>query len=377
MLGTIIFIGGKRADCKLLEKTFRCSDQDSDRWQVIRVTDSQRLDSLLDNGPRPLLGIVDPSIEWASWQGLIEQLDATAIPGAIYGTDTDGFDSDEAVSLGAVALYPGDTTGLLGVAQLATSLAKSVSAPVPPPSLPAIEKPAEELPPSTDDDQIVYAISHDFQAPLQLTRRYAQILADDYRSTLDDEGRELVSHLMANLSRTQEMLDELLDYSRLRTHGVILEDVDLNALVKETQDLFQLDLNEAGALITCDPLPVRSVDRRQFLRLFQNLIGNSIKFRSDLPLRISIHYKETDSEWRMSFSDNGVGIMEADANRLFDMFKRGKTNKEYPGNGMGLAICKRIVENHGGRIWATSGRVWATSAPGKGCSINCAIPLHR
>jgi len=366
MLGKILFIGGTRADSKLLENILNSGLLGSASVSVARATTIQEVDEALAAENPPFLGIVDTRIEWGQWQALVPQLVNASIPTILFGVSP-ALDTDEALSLGAIALFPGCSSGLLGVSQLASSYVESASQQVE--EIPQeTTQPAED--PGTLKDTIVYAISHDFQAPLQLSHRYARLLEEDYHSALGEEGSKIIDNLTSNLGLAQEMLDELLDYARLQTYDLKPEPVDLEQLLLSTLELFRIDLDAASAQVSSDSLPTHPVDRRQFKRLFQNLIANAIKFQRKKPLRISVRYKETAKRWGMSFRDNGIGIKESDTSKLFEMFKRGQTDKEYPGHGMGLTICKKIVENHGGRIWIKS-------IPGKGTSVNFALPLSK
>jgi len=366
MLGNILFIGGTRADSKLLQNILRGGEGALASATVARAINPQEVEQGLTQDKPPFLAIIDTRIDWAQWQDLVPQLTDAAIPTILFGVDP-GLDTDEALSLGVMGLFPGDSGGLLGISQLASTYKVSAAA-----------QQEENLHHTASQrtecdraqDKVFYAISHDFQAPLQLSHRYAQILEEDYQASLDDEGRKLINHLISNLGAAQEMLDELLDYSRLQTYELRPEPVDLEQLLLSTLELFQLDLDAASAQVSADTLPVHRVDRRQFQHLFQNLIANAIKFQREKPLRISVRYKETASKWGMSFRDNGIGIKDPDPNKMLEMFKRGQTDKEYPGHGMGLAICKKIIQNHGGHIWIKS-------VPGKGTSINFALPLSN
>jgi chemotaxis family two-component system sensor kinase Cph1 len=142
----------------------------------------------------------------------------------------------------------------------------------------------------------------------------------------------------------------------------------MNELLDEAIELYRLTLDEIGAHVTKQhELPRLNVDRRQFQRVFQNLIGNAIKFRSDRPLQITVRAQRVRDEWRIGIKDNGIGLSEADSKRIFGMFERSVDAEDLPGNGMGLAICKRIINNHGGKIWVRStpdsGSVFIFSVP--------------
>ena len=355
---SILFIGGNRTDSKLLQEILSGRDLPVS-ITVRRVSDHGEIQRALAEECRYLLQIIDVRCDW---QDLLPRIVETSAIAVLFGSNLSEDQADQALSLGATALFPADSGGLLGVARLAGELAGR--------STPDTQAPSSgQGPQPAGQDGLIYAISHDFQAPLQLAHRYAKVLDEDYRSGVDEDAGRIVDHLLVNLGRTQQMLDELLDYSRLQSEALMPEDVDLGKLLDETLDLYRLDLDEASAQVIAEPLPVAHVDPRQFLRLFQNLIGNSIKFRSDAPLRIWITLKQTADEWCISVRDNGIGIPEDNLSALFDMFRRGQTAHNKPGSGMGLALSKRIVENHGGRIWISS-------APGQGCNITLALPTE-
>lgn len=362
MLGTIVFIGGSRADGRLLAEIL-----DNRALPLTLRFHQAREAGDLDNaatGEDLLLWVVDARQGWTDWRDHLARAAGSAVPTALFGFDSTSGDPDEALALGAIAVYPGDSSGLLAVANLASTLAQVAASRCEHVARP--EKPQAKA----AQDQVLFAISHDFQAPLQLSHRYARVLNEDHRQLLDREGREIVDHLLANLDLSQEMLDELLDYARLQSAARHEQPLDLEAMLSETLELHRLDIDETSARVVTDKLPTVRGDRRQFQRLFQNLIGNAIKFRGDSPLAISVHCEKGDGEWRFSVCDNGIGFKESDKNRIFDMFKRSGTAADRPGNGMGLALCKSIIENHGGRIWANS-------APGQGCRINFSLPEGR
>jgi signal transduction histidine kinase len=194
------------------------------------------------------------------------------------------------------------------------------------------------------------------------------MLNEDYESSLGETGSKVLGHLQFNLSRTQEMLDELLDFSRLQSAEPERQPVDFNELLDETVELYRVTLDDIGGSVSKEQdLPILTVDRRQFQRVFQNLIGNAIKFRGEQPLEVTVRAQRVRDEWRIGIKDNGIGISEEDSERIFGMFERGGASEEYPGTGMGLAICKRIINNHGGRIWVRS-------SPGGGSVFIFSVP---
>jgi len=300
--------------------------------------------------------VLDDQQPWSDWQSVTTACGKSR-PNALQVLLTDSGQPERqvaALGAGIAAVYPRNSAGLIALAKLVSRLAArghSFSLRQDPQASEADTEADEQ----EDREKLVYAVSHDLQDPLQLARRYAEILNEDFERELGDSGSKVLEHLQFNLGRTQDMLDELLDYSRLENAPSDRRPVDLNELLDEVTALYKLTLDEIGGSITSQQsLPTLVVDRRQFQRLFQNLIGNAIKFRSDKPLQVTVRSQRVRNEWRIGVKDNGIGIAEEDAKRIFGMFERAGSSEDQPGNGMGLAICKRIVQNHGGKIWVRS-----------------------
>ena len=322
--------------------------------------------------------VIDDRQPWANWKSVVETC-AKSRPNALLVllVAHDRLERHEsALSAGIAAIYPRTSAGLVALAKLVTKMAAQHGGF----SLRG-EQTADAVATTGGSEQeregLVYAVSHDLQDPLQLARRYAEILDDDFDKALGESGAKVLGHLKFNLNRTQEMLDELLDYSRLQNAKPDLQPVDFNQLLDEVIGLYKLSLEEVGGTVDRQhSLPTLRVDRRQFQRVLQNLIGNAIKFRSERPLHITVRAQRVRNEWRIGVKDNGIGIAEKDARRVFEMFERSAGTEEHPGTGMGLAICKRIVENHGGKIWVRSspgsGSVFIFSVPQAGDSATLA-----
>ncbi len=313
--------------------------------------------------------VIDDRQPWADWQSVVETC-AKSRPNALLVllVAHDNIDRHEsALGAGIAAIYPRTSAGLIALAKLVSKMAvqgRGFSL--------SMDRQGTEAKPADsavqERERLAYAVSHDLQDPLQLARRYAEILDEDFEKELGDSGAKVLGHLKFNLNRTQEMLDELLDYSRLQNAKPDLQPVDFNELLDEVAGLYKLALEEVGGTIKCQhPLPTLVVDRRQFQRVFQNLIGNAIKFRSERPLRIAVRAQRVRNEWRIGIKDNGIGIAEQDAGRVFEMFERSAGSEDHPGTGMGLAICRRIVQNHGGKIWLRS-------SPGSGSVFIFSVP---
>jgi signal transduction histidine kinase len=313
--------------------------------------------------------VIDDRQPWATWQSVVETC-AKSRPNALLvllGANHRDDRQESALTAGIAAVYPRTSAGLIALAKLVSKLAVQGGSF----SLRMDRQLADakkEDSPEQERERLAYAVSHDLQDPLQLARRYAEVLDEDFEDALGDSGAKVLGHLKFNLNRTQEMLDELLDYSRLQNAKPDLQPVDFNELLDEVVDLYRLSIEEVGATINCQhSLPTLIVDRRQFQRVFQNLIGNAIKFRSERPLRITVRAQRVRNEWRIGVKDNGIGIAEQDAGRIFEMFERSAGSEDHPGTGMGLAICKRILQNHGGKIWVRS-------SPGSGSVFIFSVP---
>lgn len=222
-----------------------------------------------------------------------------------------------------------------------------------------------------DLELFAYVASHDLQEPLRMISSYLQLLARRYQDKLDQGAREFIDYAVDGATRMQRLISDLLDYSRVGTRGRPLAPTDFNVLLEETIANLSMAIKESQAVITHDELPVVLADESQMIRLLQNLIGNALKFRKrDAPPRIHVSARREGSEWVFSVRDNGIGIDPRFADRVFMIFQRLHTGEEYPGTGMGLAICKRIVERHGGRIWVES-------KPGVGSTFYFSLPLEK
>ena len=217
-------------------------------------------------------------------------------------------------------------------------------------------------------EQFAYVASHDLQEPLRAVTSYTQLLAQRYQGNLDAKADKYINHIVDGASRMQQLINDLLAYSRLGTQGKKFELADCNAAVQQSLRNLQIAIAEKKAVIACDEMPTVMADESQLVQLFQNLIANSIKFcRQDIPL-IDIAARRRENEWLFYVRDNGIGIDPEYADRIFIIFGRLHGRREYPGTGIGLAMCKRIVERHGGRIWVES-------QEGKGATFCFTIPI--
>ena len=219
-----------------------------------------------------------------------------------------------------------------------------------------------------DLQQFAYVASHDLQEPLRMVTSFVQLLAERYKGKLDKDADEFIGFAVDGATRMQALIEGLLDYSRVGTRGKEFAPTDSETALQQAEQNLKVAIEESGAEITHDPLPTVPGDDVQLTELLQNLIANAIKFhRADEPPRIHVSAEQQHGEWVFSVKDNGIGIESRHVDRLFKVFSRLHAPDEYPGTGIGLAVCKRIVERHGGRIWVES-------EPGKGSTFYFTIP---
>jgi PAS domain S-box-containing protein len=203
-------------------------------------------------------------------------------------------------------------------------------------------------------EQFAYVASHDLQEPLRMVASYTQLLGRRYEAKLDQDAREFMSYIVDGATRMKQLIEDLLAYSRVGTKGQEFKPVALEAPLRRALFNLRAGIEEAGAAVTYDPLPTAHGDEVQLGQLLQNLVGNALKFRSNSVPRIHIGVSEKNSEYQIEVRDNGIGIEPQYYERIFMVFQRLHNKGEYPGTGIGLAICKKVVERHGGRIWVES-----------------------
>ena len=214
---------------------------------------------------------------------------------------------------------------------------------------------AEELSRSNRElEQFAYVASHDLQEPLRMVASYVQLLARRYKGKLDEDADEFIDYAVDGANRMKQLIQDLLQFSRVTTKGKEFELTSFEDVLKKTLNNLKLALEDSDAVISNDPLPSLMADSSQMVQLLQNLIGNAIKFRGNKAPRIHIGSEKTEKGWLFSVQDNGIGFDIQYKDRIFDIFQRLHTKDEYEGTGIGLAVSKRIVERHGGRIWVES-----------------------
>lgn len=237
----------------------------------------------------------------------------------------------------------------------------------------------EELARSNADlEQFAYVASHDLQEPLRMVSAYTQLLADRYRGKLDDQADKYIHYAVDGAARMQSLIHDLLAFSRVGRHGTAVAITDCNEVVQQVLENLQAAILESHAVVTCGPLPRLIASGSQLQQVFQNLIGNALKFRGSQTPVIEVSARKSGTDWLFSIADNGIGISPENAENVFIIFNRLHTHTEYPGNGIGLAICKKIVERHGGTIRALphegGGTIFEFTLPDRGSSPSPEIP---
>lgn len=221
---------------------------------------------------------------------------------------------------------------------------------------------------NTELKKFAYVASHDLQEPLNQVANYVQLLQLRYRENLDEDAHEFIQFAVDGVSLMQTLIDDVLAYSKVDLQAVEFQLTEVETALTKALNNLRGRIAANGAIITHDPLPTVMADGTQLMQLFQNLIGNAIKFRSDQPPEIHIGAKRLEDAWLFSVKDNGIGFDPRFSDRIFVIFQRLHTRDEYPGTGMGLAICKKILECHRGRIWVES-------EPDQGSTFYFTIPV--
>lgn len=216
-------------------------------------------------------------------------------------------------------------------------------------------------------EQFAYVASHDLQEPLRAISGYLQLLQSRYADQIDANAARYIENAVSGADRMRTLIQDLLTYSRVTTHPHPAEPVDCAKLLDQALGDLGAAVEEQGAKVTHDEMPTVMADGTQLGQLLVNLIGNAIKFCDDAPPEVHVGAQRQGDEWRFSVRDNGIGIAPEDMERVFLIFKRLHTRQEYPGTGIGLAVCKKIVDRH-------SGRIWVESEPGKGATFFFTIP---
>ena len=234
-----------------------------------------------------------------------------------------------------------------------------------------LERQTQELARSNSElEQFAWVASHDLQEPLRMVASYTQLLSKRYKGRLDADADEFIAFAVDGATRMRRLINALLELSRVGTRGKDFEATDCDAIYDRTLVNLQGLVEESGAVVTHDRLPTVMGDVTQLGQLFQNLIANAIKFRGDEQLTVHVGAEQRNGHWEFCVRDNGIGIDPEYAERIFVVFQRLHGKGDRPGTGIGLSICKKIVELHGGRIWVKS-------QPDEGAAFYFTLPLNE
>ena len=232
----------------------------------------------------------------------------------------------------------------------------------------ALQETTAELARSNKDlDHFASVASHDLQEPLRTVSGFVQLLQKKYVHQLDAEADQFIEFAVDGTKRMQTLIRDLLAYARVGSRGLELAPTDAGASLRQAVDNLRVRIEETAAEITYGELPTVRADAGQLVQLFQNLLGNALKFHGELPPKIHVDASRQEDHWLFSVRDNGIGIAAESLDRIFMIFERLHTRAQYPGTGIGLAICKRIVDRHGGRISVES-------EPGQGTTFRFTLP---
>jgi PAS domain S-box-containing protein len=219
-------------------------------------------------------------------------------------------------------------------------------------------------------EQFAYVASHDLQEPLRMVASFTQLLAQRYKGKLDQDADDFIGFAVDGATRMQRLINDLLMYSRVNSPGHPLVPVESQAAMTDAVRNLTLAIEDTAAVVTCDPLPTVRGDAGQLLQLFQNLLGNAIKFHQPgQPPRVHVSARREGDQWTFAVADNGIGIPSQFHERIFAIFQRLHSRKKYSGTGIGLAVCRRVVERH-------KGRIWLESQEGRGTTFFFTLPAH-
>ncbi len=293
------------------------------------------------------------------------ELDASVQSGAPFTREErivrpDGEGRDLLVWGRALRDEAGNVAGLSGAAQDITDVRRSER------ELAARARDLERS--NADLEQFAYAASHDLQEPLRMVASYVQLLARRYRGKLDRDADEFIAFAVDGAERMQKLIRDLLTYSRVTRITRTMEPVDLGQTLRTAMTNLKVAIEDSGACVTAEPLPTVKGDATGLTALIQNLLANAIKFRGPNPPNIHVGVERAGEEWRISVRDDGIGFDPGQADRMFVIFQRLHSHEKYEGSGIGLAICRKIVERHGGRIWAESN-------PAGGATFQFTLPV--
>jgi|GEM_PF-3479471 len=256
----------------------------------------------------------------------------------------------------------GERTGVLQVMQDITSMKELEE---------SIQENNKQLKRSNEElDRFAYVASHDLQEPLRMVSSYTQLLSNRYKDKLDDDANEFMDYIVGGAKRMQLLIQDLLSFSRLSSKVEVLRPIEANHLYDNAIGNLAVAIDESGTVVTKEDLPVIHGDEGQLRQLFQNLIGNAVKYRDPEKMnKVHVSVKELSDSYQFCFEDNGIGIEANYFEKIFVIFQRLHGKDKYQGTGIGLSLCKKIVDNHHGRIWVES-------EYGQGTRFNFTLPMH-
>ncbi len=232
----------------------------------------------------------------------------------------------------------------------------------------ALVKKSHELARSNQELELFASVaSHDLQEPLRMVASYMELLSQRYHGKLDEKADRWIGFAVSGVVRMKLLINDLLDFSRVGTRGKPFAPTDCAAIMHTVMQNLHQAIQDSGATVICSALPTVQADASQLTQVFQNLIANAIKFRGSQPPEVHVEAQRQEGEWRFAVRDNGIGIDPQFAERIFVIFQRLHTHEEYPGTGIGLALCRKVIERHGGSIWVES-------QPGEGATFCFTIP---
>src|SRR6202042_1351749 len=215
--------------------------------------------------------------------------------------------------------------------------------------------------------QFAYIASHDLQTPLRSITGFVQLLQQEYEGKLDEQAQDWIRRTVGAVALMQTLISDLLSYSRVEARSRPFTQIPFLDVVNDALVLLESSIHDSEGQVDCGKLPIVMGDRSQLVQLMQNLIGNGLAYRSDQPPHIDISAKRSGKDWLFSVRDNGIGIDSKHYEQIFEIFKRLRNQKDHPGTGIGLAVCRRVVNRHGGKIWVES-------EPGHGSTFHFTIP---
>ena len=232
----------------------------------------------------------------------------------------------------------------------------------------SLGKRARELAESNADlERFAYVASHDLQEPLRMVTSFLQLLNKRYKDKLDQKAHEYINYAVDGAERMKKLILDLLEYSRVNSSQIEKEEVDLDEIIEDVRFMYKKTLHDTSGVINSTTFPVVKGNKTQISQLFQNLIGNALKYRGDEPPVVSISWEEDNKYYKFAITDNGIGIDPKFYNKIFVIFQRLHNREQYSGTGIGLAICKKIIDKHGGKIWVSS-------ATGQGSTFYFTLP---